>query len=113
MLRTEILSRMGEPKDSITAFAWEQETWATKVKYSKLLREHLSNYETKYERPPSIAEAIQEAIFLLSTFSEIGHVNFKLFNGEGADSPQKAQELNKMARKEVNSIRAFLRKYKR
>ncbi|WP_025683012.1 hypothetical protein [Paenibacillus maysiensis] len=113
LLRVELLSRMGEPKESISPFAWEQETWAAKVKYSKLLREHLSKCETKYERPLSLAKAIQEAIYLLTTFNEVEHENYKLMEGEGADSPQKAQEMRKLARKEVNKIRAFLRKYTR
>lgn len=112
-LRIELLSRMGEPKDSISSFAWEQETWAAKVKYSKLLREHLSNCETIYERSLSLSEVIQEAILVLNTFNEVGHPNFKLMNGEGANTPQDAHEMRKMARKEVNRIRAFLRKYAR
>ncbi|WP_025675570.1 hypothetical protein [Paenibacillus polymyxa] len=103
-LRLEILCRMGEPKESISSYAWEQETWASKIKYSKLLREHLNYCETSYQRSLTLAEAIQEAVDLLKTFSEVGHVNFKLMNGEDTDS-------NKIARKEVSIIRSFLRKY--
>ncbi|QNR65318.1 hypothetical protein IAQ67_15580 [Paenibacillus peoriae] len=105
-LRIEILSRMGEPKESISTYAWEQETWASKVKYSKLLREHLNYCEARYQRALTLVEAIQEAVNLLKTFNEVGHANFKLMNGEDADS-------NKIARKEVSIIRSFLRKHTR
>lgn len=70
LLSIELLSRMGEPKDSISSFALEQETWAAN-KYSKLLREHLSNCETNYEQSLSLSEAI----ILLNTFNEVGHPN--------------------------------------
>ncbi|ALS09939.1 hypothetical protein ABE82_26350 (plasmid) [Paenibacillus peoriae] len=105
-LRIEILSRMGEPKESISTYAWEQETWASKVKYSKLLREHLNYCETRYQRALTLAEAIQESVDLLKTFNEVGHANFNLMHGEDADS-------NKIARKEASIIRSFLRKYTR
>ncbi|MDN4106442.1 hypothetical protein [Paenibacillus polymyxa] len=34
LLRIELLSRLGEPEESIFAYAWEKETWAVDAKRS-------------------------------------------------------------------------------
>ncbi|ALP39411.1 hypothetical protein ASL14_26415 (plasmid) [Paenibacillus sp. IHB B 3084] len=113
LLRIELLSRLGEPEESIFSYAWEQETWASDAKRSSLLQEHLSSWETDKKRALTLSDAIQEAISLLSTFNEVGHANYDLKNGEGAGSPQEAEEQKETARKEMRLIRAFIRKHKR
>lgn len=112
LLRTELLSRLGESEESIFSYAWEHETWAADIKRSSELQVHFSRWETDKKRPLTLSDAIQEAIYLLGTFDEVGHANYDLKNGKGASNPQ-AEEQKETVRKELRQIRAFIRKHMR
>ncbi|KAF6614307.1 MULTISPECIES: hypothetical protein [Paenibacillus] len=47
LLRIELLSRLGEPKESIYAHAWEKEAWAVDAERSGKLVERLNLWETE------------------------------------------------------------------
>ncbi|WP_348625370.1 hypothetical protein ABFT51_27940 (plasmid) [Paenibacillus peoriae] len=113
LLRIELLTRMGEPEESIFAFDWEKETWAADAKRSKQLQERLNKCEKVGKQALTLTIAIEEAICALATFDEVGHANYDLKNGEGAGSSQEAEEQKETARKEMRLIRAFIRKHTR
>ncbi|MDN4090968.1 hypothetical protein [Paenibacillus polymyxa] len=113
LLRIELLTRLGEPKESIFKYAWEQEAWADDAKRSSQLHQHLSSWKNGSRQPLTLSVAIQEAIYLLGTFDVIGHRNHYLRHGEGAGSLQEVEKQKAAAREEMRLIRAFIRKYKR
>ncbi|MMZ52912.1 hypothetical protein D1872_146900 [compost metagenome] len=113
LLRIELLSRLGEPEESIFAYAWEKETWAADAKRSSQLQDHLRSWEIDKKRALTLSDAIQEAIYLLGTFDEVGHANYDLKNGEAVGSSQEVEEQKETARKEMRLIRAFIRKHTR
>ncbi|QDA30255.1 hypothetical protein [Paenibacillus polymyxa] len=113
LLRIELLTRLGEPKESIYKYAWEQEAWADDAKRSGQLHQHLSGWKTDKEQPLTLSVAIQEAISLLGTYNVIGHKNHGFKHGEGAGNPQEVEKQKAAAREEMRLIRAFIRKYKR
>lgn len=94
LLRIELLSRLGESKEPVFLYAWEQETWADDAKRSSKLKEHLNHWATDEKRALTLTNALEEAIYLLGTFDETG-------------------EQRETVRKEMRLIRSFIRKYKR
>ncbi|MGW8959688.1 hypothetical protein [Paenibacillus sp. NPDC055715] len=94
LLRIELLSRLGESKESDFSYTWEQETWADDAKRSSKLQEHLNHWATDKKCVLTLTDALEEAIYLLGTFDETG--------GQ-----------RETARKEMRLIRSFIRKYKR
>lgn len=113
LLRIELLSRLGVPKESIFSYAWEKEAWAADAKRSSQLQERLNNWEKDGKQALTLTIAIEEAKYALTKFDDVGRANYDLKNGEDSGRSQEAEDQKETARKEMRHIRAFIRKYTR
>jgi hypothetical protein len=84
--------------------------WADVVEIDELIYT-LENVSNDLKRPLesfSVAEVVEEAEYVLSTFFEAGHYNGDAYSGEFEDG----QYTQKWARGEVRKLRALIRKHK-
>lgn len=83
---------------------WHNEKWARHVP-GPVMDETLDNIEHDDKRPPTLAEAVKEAHYVLGLYNEGGTDARAELEGEYGSEAQKA------ARAEVRQCKAFIKKY--
>lgn len=91
---------------------WIKEPWASDANKSSELSTSLDNIESDEGMVPTLQEAVEEAEYVLKTFSEGGHANFSMLIGEWAEDANQKKEQIARGKREVAAIKKFIKKYK-